>query len=321
MSTVTITRSWSRDTAVWVSWLLIPAGLIWSYWSTLVELFAFWQTNQDYSVGQLVPLVAGYLIWADRKRLRALPVRVCWWGLTGLVFAQAVRFAGLYYDYVSFERYSFVLTLGSLCWLLFGSAVVRRCGWVLVFLFLMLPLPGRVHTAVTLPLQGFATRSATFVLDMLGYWVVREGNVLQVNENTRAAVAEACNGLRMLSAFVFVAAVLAFLVKRPAWQRAVVVASAIPIAVFANTARLVVTVILCESVDSGLADRFFHDFAGVAMMPVAIALVIGELWLLRWLADGARTTREPLAKASAAAAPDPVANVARCPRHTPASRP
>jgi exosortase len=272
---------------IWITGLLLPVTLIWSYWPTLAELWGFWQRNQDYSVGGLVPLAAAYLVWSDRKSLKELPARVCLWGLLGIGVAQVVRFVGLYYDYVSLERYSFVLTLASLCWLLFGSATLRRCGWVALLLLLMVPLPGRVHNAVTLPLQGFATRSAAFVLELFGYWVSIRGNVLDVNGQTPTAVAEACNGLRMLTAFVFVSAVLAFLVRRPGWQKGVVIFSSIPIAIVANTVRLVATVILFDSADSELADRFFHDFAGVVMMPIAIVLVLAELRLLKWCtADG-----------------------------------
>lgn len=288
MSTSVVESTGKRGSLFWVVGLLPVGGLIWSYWPTLAELWQFWQNNQDYSVGQLVPLVAVYLVWADRKKLKEVPSRVCWWGLFGLAAAQAVRFAGLYYDYVSLERYSLVLTVASLCWLLFGPSVLRRCGWVFLFLLLMVPLPGRVHNAVTLPLQGFATRAAAFILELLGYWVVRKGHVLQVNESTQAAVAEACSGLRMLTAFIFVSAVLAFLVKRPRWQKGVVVLSSIPIAILANAVRLIVTVVLFDSVNSELADKFFHDFAGVVMMPMAILIVMAELWLLRWLASGFR---------------------------------
>jgi exosortase len=303
-----------------VAGLLLLGGLIWSYWPTLVELWQFWQRNQDYSVGQLVPLVAAYLIWADRKNLKRLPTRVCWWGLIGLMVAQAARFVGLYYDYVSLERYSFVLTVASLCWLLFGPSVLRRCGWVFLFLLLVAPLPGRIHNAVTLPLQGFATRAAAFTLEVLGYWVVREGNVLHVNEHTQAAVAEACNGLRMLTAFVFVSAVLAFLVKRAGWQKGIVVLSSIPVAILANSVRLIVTVVVFDSVNSELADKFFHDFAGLAMMPLAILLVMAELWLLRWIAGGVERKQAATLAAPKARALERAANPTRRQRAAVASR-
>jgi hypothetical protein len=33
-------------------------------------------------------------------------------------------------------------------------------------------------------------------------------------------------------------------------------------------------------VNAELAERFFHDFAGLVMMPVAVSLMFGEIWLM-----------------------------------------
>ena len=42
-------------------------------------------------------------------------------------------------------------------------------------------------------------------------------------------------------------------------------------------------------VSSHAAEKFFHDFAGVTMMPVAVIIIFGELWLLKALT----TTESP----------------------------
>lgn len=278
--------------SLWLVISLLGAALLWSYWPTLLELWAVWQSNDDYSVGQLVPFVTAYVIWSRRKELKrgAGHRSWWWWGLAALVTAQFVRFVGIYYNYVSLERYSMVLSVWSLFLILLPAAAIRGVRLPLVFLLLMVPLPGRVHDAVTLPLQEFATRSAMFVLQLFGFWVRREGNVIQLNDETLVAVAEACNGLRMLTAFVVVAAALAMLVNRPVWQKAIVTLSSVPVAIIANTVRLVATVLLIHLMGSTAADTFFHDFAGLVMMPVAIIILLGELALLRWLVkDGDRS--------------------------------
>ena len=33
-------------------------------------------------------------------------------------------------------------------------------------------------------------------------------------------------------------------------------------------------------VNTELGEKFFHDFAGLVMMPIAISLIFGELWLM-----------------------------------------
>ena len=106
---------------------------------------------------------------------------------------------------------------------------------------------------------------------------------MMLDENIPLGVAEACSGLRMLTAFIVVAGAMAFLVNRPIWQKATLVLSSIPIAIGCNLARLCVTAMLYLVADSETAERFFHDFAGLTMMPIAVFMLFGELWLMNKL--------------------------------------
>ena len=38
--------------------LVLVAVSVWAFWPTMRDLFKEWQRNEDYSAGQLVPLVA-----------------------------------------------------------------------------------------------------------------------------------------------------------------------------------------------------------------------------------------------------------------------
>lgn len=257
--------------------------LLWTFWSTLAELWSQWQNDPDYSVGQFVPLIAAYWVWDRRHTLRRCRISPCWWGLGVLLLGQMGRLFGLLFLYESAERYAFVLTLVGVVLLVAGKQVVWRLRWVLAFLLLMVPLPGRIHNAVAGPLQQWATAGTVAVLEIAGAEVVQEGNVVSLGADTSVGIAEACAGLRMLSAFVVVAAVFAFAVNRPRWQRTVLVLSSIPVALACNILRLVATVWLYSATSSRVAEAFFHDFAGLTMMPVAVALLAGELWLMNVL--------------------------------------
>lgn len=263
----------------------LVGAILWSYWPTILDLWEFWDKNEDYSGGKFVPLIAIYLAWSDRNALRRLPLRTCWWGLAIVVGAQVLRLYALLFAFGSIERFSLILSVIGLILLLVGREITWQAKWVLVFLLLMIPVPMRIHNTLALPLQNLATASAAFGLELLGILVVREGNVLRLSEQTTIAVAEACSGLRMLTAFIVVAAVLAFIVRRPVWQKALLVASSIPVAIFANTLRLVATALLYEMASSDLAEHFFHDFAGITMMPVAIGASLALLALMKWVSS------------------------------------
>jgi len=263
--------------------LLVTAALVWSYWPTIAGLVYEWRNDANYSVGQLVPLAAVYLAWHDRRILTRCRISPSWWGLGVVLAAQAARAFGLLFHFKSAERYSLVLTVAGLLLLIGGRQVTRTARWILLFLVLMVPLPGRVHNFISAPLQDAAVGGAVFVLELLGVPVTREGHVVVLNGTLPVAVEEACSGLRMLTAFVVVAAVLAYVVPRPKWQKAVLVLSSVPVAILCNLVRVVVTAKLYQVVDSRTAERFFHDFAGLTMMPLAVLLLAGELWLLSCL--------------------------------------
>jgi exosortase len=260
--------------------LALVAVTVWSYWPTIAALFTEWQRNDDYSAGQLVPLIALFLVWRERKTLSKCLLKPCWWGIALLILALAGRTFGLLFQYESAERYSLVLTTAGLVLMVAGWRVFRSLSWILLFLFLMVPFPGRIHNLISGPLQRMATSGSVFLLEAFGVRVSQQGNVVMLNQNIPMAVAEACSGLRMLTAFVIVAAFLAYMVKRSRRQKAVLLISSIPVAVACNILRLCVTAVLFLFASAEVAKKFFHDFAGLGMMPVAVLLMFGELWLM-----------------------------------------
>ncbi|UCG17294.1 MAG: exosortase/archaeosortase family protein [Phycisphaerales bacterium] len=271
--------------------VLLVVVLVWSYWPTINGLIYDWQNDANYSAGQLVPLAALYLLWHKRRALAKCRVAPCGWGIAVILLAQAGWAFGLLFYFKSAERYSLALTVAGIVLLVGGRQVFHAVRWILLFLFLMVPLPGRIHNLISGPLQDLAIRGAVFVLELAGVAAAREGNVIMLNGAVPVAVAEACSGLRMLTAFVIVAAVLAYVVSRPRWQKLVLIISSIPVAILCNIVRVVVTALLFQAAGSEMAERFFHDFAGLTMMPVAVLLLLGELWIMSRLIVEDQETR------------------------------
>jgi len=143
----------------------------------------------------------------------------------------------------------------------------------------MLPWPTRVQAAVTLPFQRWATSSAVFCLELMGFDVVQEGNIIHIGQAS-VAVAEACNGLRMVTAFFVIGGLVVLLVKRSWWEKLLIFASSLPIALLCNTIRLTITALAFTIISGEYWEKIFHDFGGYAMMPLALAATVGELWLL-----------------------------------------
>jgi len=97
------------------------------------------------------------------------------------------------------------------------------------------------------------------------------------------AVAEACSGLRMLTAFMIVSGLVALVIHRSWWEKTILVVSSVPIAVVCNTIRLSATALAFGADYGPQVNEWFHDFGGIAMMPLALAMLVAELWVTRHL--------------------------------------
>lgn len=273
------TANLGQNVFAWLGNSIVLIAFLWAYWPGIVDLWNLWQRSDEYSSGLLVPFLAIYILWSRRNDIAQCRIRPCVWGLFAFIMAQGLRYFGLFFMYGSAERLSIVLSTAALVLFLFGWQLFRKVSMVLLFLCLMLPWPNRVQAAIAIPLQNWATSSAVFCLEMIGYEIIQEGNIIHIGDAT-VAIAEACNGLRMITAFFVITGLVVLLVRRKWWEKLLVFASSIPIALLCNTVRLTITSIAFTMLSGQRWEQIFHDFGGYAMMPLALAVVVLELWFL-----------------------------------------
>jgi exosortase len=152
----------------------------------------------------------------------------------------------------------------------------------IAFLVFMFPLPHRLETALSQPLQQVASAASVYTLQTLGWPAFREGNILLVHDY-RIGVVEACNGLGMLLSFFAVAAGTAVVCSASWAERIVLFLSSVPIAILANVARIVATSVLYDLAGPRWGELVFHDLAGWLMMPLALGLLCVERKVVSWL--------------------------------------
>lgn len=258
------------------------ASILWSYWTVLGELIARWTRDPQYSHGYLVPVFAGALLWLRRKKVDLASLRPTWSGLLLILLATVLRLAGAYYSFDWLDAVSLLPCLAGLCALVGGSAALRWSWPAIAFLFFMIPLPYQAEVALANPLQRIATRGSTYVLQTCGLPALADGNRIRIDD-LRIEVAQACNGLSMLITFFALSAAVALVIQRPFWERALIVASAVPLALVVNVCRVAGTALLHGLVGSQVAQAFFHDFAGWLMMPLALVMLWAELRVLSFI--------------------------------------
>jgi len=245
----------------------------------LYHMVRHWAAVDDYSHGFLVVPLALYFAWERRRELQRATLRPSWWGLIPLALGSLTLMIGRLGVELTAMRASFVLTLIGLQILLLGRDVFRILMFPMLFLFLMVPLPQSFVNVVAFPLQLIAADFAVGALHLLHIPALREGNIIHLAE-TQLFVAEACAGLRSLMALGTLAVVFAYFFRKNPIERVIIVASAIPIAIFVNAFRVALTGYLAHRMGSDVADGLIHQTEGFFTFSLAFALLLVEAWLL-----------------------------------------
>jgi exosortase len=244
----------------------------WLYSSILFHLAKQWSNDPNFSHGFFVPAFSLFVLWQDRDRLAREPRDPSSWGLLIVVFALVVLVAGVLGAELFLSRVSLLLLIAGLVIFLRGWHWFRAVLFPWAFLFLMIPIPEIVFSQITFPLQILASKVAALLLPLLGVPVLREGNVINLPAMPLEVV-EACSGIRSLLSLVTLAIIYGYFVETRTWVRVVLALAAIPIAVAANSLRIVGTGLLVQYWDPDKAEGFFHTFSGWLIFVVALAML------------------------------------------------
>ena len=130
----------------------------------------------------------------------------------------------------------------------------------------MVPLPVALYARIASPLQLLVSQVASAFMNATGVPVLCEGNLMTLPGGVQMFVAEACSGMRQLTGFLALTAAVAYLSTRPGWYRVILVAAAVPIAMTANMARVVLTGYIMHFVNPAYASGAYHTLEGMLMM-------------------------------------------------------
>jgi exosortase len=106
----------------------------------------------------------------------------------------------------------------------------------------------------------------------MGVPVLREGNVIMLPAMA-LEVAEACSGIRSLMSLATLSVIYGYLMERRTAVRALLALASIPIAVAANSMRIVGTGLLVQYWDPEKAQGFFHEFSGWLIFVVSLLML------------------------------------------------
>lgn len=275
----------------------------------------WWHAKEDYTFGWLVPIFTAYVVydrWAAIKAALGVCAapgspRVAGWrkglllttAVAALVLGAAFFLLGAFYraGAGASQPGTLAITMGTagiLFALLFfnapeADAPVRagfladaRVRLVALFIFPIMiwfvsaPMVSVVENQLSLFLLHKVVTVVSFVFDLLGMPVEQEGNVLLLPTG-RVGVAEACSGIRSLTACLFAGSFLAAMFLDRLWKKIVLVSASLVLAFVTNLIRSLFLTAWAYNYGPEAIEGTVHDAAGYSVLGLTM---VGLLCLL-----------------------------------------
>lgn len=260
------------------------AGTIALFWSGLGSLFDAWR-RPEYSHGPLIPVISAFLLL---RQLRESPIpqdapldggRDGWAGVIAAVLAVVLATIGNLARIPDLVTYALILWGGALLLARYGWRRGRALWPPVLHLVFMLPLPAFLFWKVSIGLQFVSSEIGVAFIRMMGVPVFLGGNVIDLGVY-KLHVAEACSGLRYLFPILSFSYVFAVLYRGPMWHKAVLLLSAVPIAILMNSLRIGVIGFMVDRYGIEHAEGFVHLFEGWVIFGLCILVLLGLALLL-----------------------------------------
>ncbi len=257
------------------------------WWKPLVDTFRLSLHDDEYTHILLILPISAALIFLERRPLRTMSTISVRMGAA--LFALAVLVDGMARGWsaslpsdvqLSFRMLALVLSWIAAFVLCFGLRASRLAIFPLCFLLGLVPIPQAALSMIVALLQQGSAWAAHGLFAVFGVPVAQDGVLLTIPGLT-LQVAQECSSIRSSSMLVVTSIVLAQLLLRSPWRKALVIGLAVPLSVAKNGLRIFTIAMLGTRVDSGYLTGNLHRQGGIVFFAIALIAVFGLLWVLR----------------------------------------
>jgi exosortase B len=272
-------------------WAPVFAGLLVMYVPTLLDLFSGTWAQSEQAHG---PIILGVSVWLLSRIWPQMDAATA--GAKGSAFGYLLIAVGVLSYVVGRSQSIQLFELGSSLWVLTGAVIAMRGGQALkmmwfpiFFMCFMVPLPGPVVDAVTMPMKMAVSHVVEKLLFAADYPIGRSGVILQIGQY-KLLVADACAGLHTLFTLEAMGLLYLNLVRTSSLFRNITLAVFIvPISFSANVIRVMALTLVTYYLGDEAGQGFLHWFAGMVLFLSALVLIIAVDSALRKI--GSRRSR------------------------------
>jgi exosortase len=241
-----------------------------------------WINDPNYTHGLVIPLVSAFIMWRKREELGKAGGDGT--GILGLAVVL-LSFALLVIGTAASEHFTMRISLPLLIFgaVLFvkGREFTRIAAFPVLLLLLMVPIPYIIYYKISFPMQVMSAKLSSGILNLIKVSVIRKGNILLLPGYTLEVVA-ACSGLRSLMTMFTLAVIVAYFSSLSISRKIILALCAVPVAIAANTVRLVVTALGAYTIGPAFAEGIIHDISGLIVFLVGLTMLLICMGILRW---------------------------------------
>ena len=239
-----------------------------------------WVPVKEMAHGRVFPLLIAFLIWRIRDKLAAAEKKISWVGLI-VVFVGILAYLCAYRTIQArVALFSLPIVVWGCVYFLWGRKVALLTLFPIFIFWLAIPMPALQQATGKLAI--WSTKIAYFITSSFGIDVVAQGTrLLSPGGDWNFSIDDGCSGIRSLMALTLIASLYAYLMQGPIWKKVVLFLTAIPLAILANSVRIIMIVGVAEWIDAKLAAGPVHDFwAPYSIFIVALFGLMAVHWLL-----------------------------------------
>ncbi|MEM6438643.1 MAG: VPLPA-CTERM-specific exosortase XrtD [Pseudomonadota bacterium] len=283
-----------KDRGGFVLFLLCVLAPMPVFWFGANALVYEWG-RPEYSHGPLIPVLSAFIFLREMAMVPTSqkPVTDRWPGVALVGLALTLAVLGNLARIPDIVFYSMIIWVAGLVLICFGFKRGLFFWPAVLHLVFMLPIPQFLYWKITIYLQGVSSELGVWFIRQMDIPVYLDGHVIDLGVY-QLLVAEACSGLRYLFPIMSFSYIFCVLYKGPKWHKAVLLLSAVPIAVFMNSFRIGMIGVLVNSYGIEHAEGFLHYFEGWVIFGACIAMMFGLARVMQKMAGDRRPLSEAL---------------------------
>lgn len=233
-----------------------------------------WQTDEQ-GHGPIIGAVSLWLMWRRRRQVLDAPNRPANKVGGGIFLIAMCMYAlGRSQQIIQGEVLGLILAIIALILLVFGVEGLRKVAFPLFFLIFLVPLPGVLVQAMTIPLKTAVSYAAEVVMHYGGYPIARTGVILSVGQY-QLLVADACAGLNSMFTLEALGLLYMNLLGYTSKVRNLLLGILIiPIAFVANVVRVIILILVTYHFGDAAGQGFVHTFAGMVLFGVGLMMMM-----------------------------------------------